>query len=112
MRSLFLPALTIEKNSGKLQIILYLFIVAVERRAGRRQCASSEKEIEGEKRLDLDDSEYQLSLYFNLINIWESVADISGFLQDVSNGSMSGPRRDLDAADSSVLTFCNHLEQG
>ncbi|KAJ8656835.1 hypothetical protein O0I10_007432 [Lichtheimia ornata] len=98
-------------REGKMQMVLYLLSICLERRSGRLSITQSQKELKGEVDLENPMLEYQLCIYYDRSGVWEQVYDVGTFFQDLEQNEMGGPGFRIDPADVSLATFFHHMHQ-
>ncbi|KAI7887534.1 hypothetical protein K492DRAFT_1797 [Lichtheimia hyalospora FSU 10163] len=98
-------------REGKMQMVLYLFSICLERRSGRLSITQSQKELKDEVDLENPMLEYQLCIYYDRSGVWEQVYDVGTFLQELEQNDKGGPGFRIDPADMSLATFFLHMHQ-
>ena len=92
-------------------MVIYMLLIWLERRAGKRSKTMKVIKSEEHHPIDLDDpdTENQLNIYYTRVTIWENVYDVAQYLYELE--SLDIKEHKLDVADVSNSAFCICMNQ-
>ncbi|KAG2218259.1 hypothetical protein INT45_006260 [Circinella minor] len=101
----------LKTREGRLQMVIYMLLIWLERRAGKRSKTMKVIKSEEHHPIDLDDpdTENQLNIYYTRVTIWENVYDVAQYLYELE--SLDIKEHKLDVADVSNSAFCICMNQ-